>query len=83
MSASASLSDARVYRPLIKPAVEYSRFSVVQGFTTGGKFNDAEVTIHCFFSTALASKQKAGGKFYVRKLARGKRKKKVENPWHS
>jgi len=28
------------------------------------------------FSTALVSKQKTGGKFYVRKLARGKRVKK-------
>jgi len=42
----------------------------------GGKVNDAVV----HFSTALVSKQKAGGKFYVRKLARGKWEKKVENP---
>jgi len=28
------------------------------------------------FSTALVSKQKNGGKFYVRKLARSKREKK-------
>jgi len=27
------------------------------------------------FSTALVSKQKTGGKFYVRKLAKGKREK--------
>jgi len=38
----------------------------------GGKFNDAVV----HFSTALVSKQKTGGKFYVRKLARGKQEKK-------
>jgi len=38
----------------------------------GGKFNDAVVR----FSTTLAGKQKTGGKFYVRKLARGKREKK-------
>jgi len=28
------------------------------------------------FSTALGSKQKTGGKFYVRKVAKGKRDKK-------
>jgi len=38
----------------------------------GGKFSDAIV----HFSTELVRKQKTGGKFYVRKLARGKRKKK-------
>jgi len=38
----------------------------------GGKFNDA--VIH--FSTTPVSKQKTGDKFYVRKLARGKREKK-------
>ena len=31
---------------------------------------------HCFFSTALVSKQKTGDKLYVRKLARGEREKK-------
>jgi len=38
----------------------------------GGKFNDADV----HFSTAIVGKQKTGGKFYVMKLARGKREKK-------
>jgi len=42
----------------------------------GDEFKDAVV----HFSTALVSQQKLGGKFYVRKLARGKRKKKIENP---
>jgi len=42
----------------------------------GGKFNDAEIAILCFFSTALVTKQKTECKFYVRKLARGKRVKK-------
>jgi len=33
------------------------------------------------FSTALVSKQKTGGKFYVRKLATGKRgKKRLRTP---
>jgi len=57
--------------------------SLEQGFSTGvnftypwGKFNDAEVAILHFFSTALVSKQKTGGKIYVRKLAKGKREKK-------
>jgi len=34
-----------------------------------------------FFSTALVSKQKTRGKFYVRKLARVNERKKVENHW--
>jgi len=38
----------------------------------GDKFNDAAA----HFSTVLVGKQKTGGKFYVRKLARGKREKK-------
>jgi len=38
----------------------------------GDKFNDAVV----HFSTALVGKQKTEGKFYVRKLARGKRERK-------
>jgi len=38
----------------------------------GGKFNNDVVR----FSTALVGEQKIGGKFYVRKLARGKREKK-------
>jgi len=42
---------------------------------SGGKFNDAEVII-LVFSTALVSKQKTGGKFYVRNLERGKWEKK-------
>jgi len=50
---------------------------VDQGFSTGGKFNDAVV----HFSTALVGKQKTGSKFYVRKPARDKRENKVENPW--
>jgi len=60
------------------------QISIRAGFPTGGKFyllwgkfNDAEVTILRFFSAALVTKQKTGGKFYVRKLARGKLEKKV------
>jgi len=45
---------------------------MAQAFSTGGKFNDAVV----HFSTALVSKQKTKGKFYVMKLTRGKREKK-------
>jgi len=55
-------------------------FSLNQEFSAGGKFylswgkfNDAVV----HFSTALMSKQRTGSKFYVRKLAWGKRKNKV------
>jgi len=40
------------------------------------KFYDTVV----HFSTALVSKQKTGGKFYVRKLARSKREKKGWEP---
>jgi len=42
----------------------------------GGKFNDAVV----HFSTAPVCEQNTGGKFYVRKLVRGKWEKKVKNP---
>ena len=45
----------------------------------GGKLNDAEVAIFVF-STALVCKQKTGGKFYVRKLARGIREKRGWKP---
>jgi len=61
------------------PFVHRSGFSIgvnlplgVHFIYPGGKFDDAVAHL----STVLVSKEKTGGKFYVRKLARGKWEKK-------
>jgi len=61
------------------PFVHRSGFSIRGKFTpwgsfylSWGKFDDADAHL----STALVSKEKTGGKFYVRKLARDKWEKK-------
>jgi len=67
------------------PFVHWSGFSTGVNLPLGGHFIYPRGTFDdavAHLSTALVSKEKTGGKFYVRKLARGKCVKKVENSWY-